>query len=694
MDIEIEIGSIIEFDDGDEHRLAIVTDTIGSKLAVLTADGDQMRTTPEQVSYRLGRGPADDAEAARDKLNKLDATVEQRRGDVDLEMLWEFVGGDSAPMGAEELAEVMFADDSSVTVLGMLRALREHPVYFKSRRDNQFEPRDEKKVEMLRRQHEVQQQKKKRRRRVLERFGELLGLPQEDRRAGVDEAMSEDDGFRNAVHTLQDFAAQSDDYHRADEAKQWLDDVMETADQRFGGPMNQKAFELMVALGLWGPHYNLAKHRWGIDETMPPAVVKAAEKLADERWEPEEYRRDMTGWTTVTIDSPSSRDLDDALSCRPTIDGGWELAVHITDPSAFVEIGSRLDREAQKRGTSVYLPRGVVPMFPRRLSEEKMSLLPDRLRPAVTTWVKFNQDLEVEDTEIFASTIRVDRRLSYRQVDQMLESTGEDRIADLVGRLAYVADECHNRRTEDAGAYFDLPDISIEVDDSSDPPEVDVEVIDTDTRARNLVGELMIVNNEMIGRFCARHQIPAIFRTQPQPDQPLVDEEIESIPEGIARTFAQVWRMNPGETSTQPGEHFGLGISNYAQVSSPIRRYTDLVCQRQVKAALIDEPLPYDQDDILEVLAGVQRRIDAASKAQRASERYWIVEHLSRCDEPLEAVVIDHYDDRGSRAAVFLTECAYRSKCTLRSNAPVGERIEVVVERADPRADVLSLRQV
>lgn len=693
MDFELEIGSIIEFDDGDAHRLAIVTDTIGKKLVVVTADDDEMRITPDEATFRLGDGPATSLNRARRKLQKLDETIAQRRTDIELEMLWEFVREQEDPIGADELAEVMFADDSAETVVAMLRALRDNPVYFKSRRDHEFEPRDESSVEMLRRQREAEQKKKRRRQRVLDTLADILETDDDQRTGRADEAMGEDDALRNSVHMLQDFAAEGDDYDRAEEAKELLDDLMETAGVQLGGPMEMKAFELMVELGLWDEHYNLAKHRYSIDETMPQPLVKRAEELADQPWEPEDFRRDLTGWTTVTIDAPSSRDLDDALSCRPTIDGGWELAIHITDPSAFVEPGSPLDQEAEKRGTSVYLPTGTVPMFPRQLSEQKMSLLPQRLRPALTTRVEFDENLEIVDSEIIPSTIRVDRRLGYREVDEMLESTGQDRFADLVQRLEYVADECHNRRTEDAGAYFELPDTEIVVDDDSEPPQVDVDVIDGDTRSRSLVGELMILNNDMIGRFCARRQIPAIYRTQSPPDEPLVDDEIESIPEGIARTFAQIWRMNPGETSSQPGTHFGLGLSTYAQASSPIRRYTDLVCQRQVKAALLDEPLPYQQEDILEVLGSVERAAKAASTTERETERYWLLYHLADCDEPMDAIVIDHYDDRGSRCAVFIEDCAYRSKCTLRDKVPVGESIRVVVERADPRQDALSLRQ-
>ncbi len=695
MDFEPEIGSIIEFDDGEEHQLAIVTDTIGKKkLALLTAGGDKMRTTRSDISYMLHAGSTQDLDRAQTKLAALDATIEGRRGDVELDMLWEFVREDDEAMSSKELAELMFADTADETILAMLRALRANPIYFKSRRDGRFEPRTDGQVASLKRQREARLEKERQYQTVLEAIATTLERPREERADHIEGLIGEHDALRDAIYLLQDFAAHGEHYNRRDEAEEILDDLLDRIDVHLDGHMDQKAFFLMRKLELWDEHYNLSLHQFRIDPDLPPEVVQRAEELAEKPWEPEATRRDMTAWTTVTVDSASSRDLDDALSCRPTIDGGWEVAIHIADPAAYIDVDSRLDAEAQKRGTSIYLPTGNISMFPRAFSEGKMSLLPEQLRPAVTTLVTFDEDLEIADTELFSSVIRVDRRFSYREVDALLQGDESGRFADLFQNLEFIASECHNQRTEDGGAYFDLPDLDIDVDDNTDTPKVSVEAVETETPSHSLVSELMILNNRLVGRFCARHELPAIYRTQEPPERPLIDDEILSIPEGVARTFAQIRRMKPGTITSQPGPHFGLGIHNYAQASSPIRRYPDLVCQRQIKAFVEERPLPYDQESILEVLANCERAISQASTTQRDTERYWLLYYLSNYDgAPLDAVVVDHYGDRGNRASVFLVDCAYRSSCSLRTEVPVGERLKVVVDRVDPRRDILSLRQ-
>ncbi len=693
---DLQIGSIIEFDAGEEYRLAIVTDTIGAKkLALLTADGDEMRTTPKKITFEVGSGSVDNPSWARDHLQKLEDTIDSRRREVDPEMLWEFVREDDEPMSAEALSELMFADSAPETVLALRRALRENSTYFKHRRDDLYEPRSDGQVASLRRQQEAQREREEKHRRVLDGIAEAFHLPPQERAAHIEEAMGEDDALRDAVYLLQDFAAHGENFPRRDDATTILDDLLSRIDRHFDGHMDQKAFFLMVELGLWDEHTNLCLHRYRIDPQFSDELVQEARRIADMPWEPESFRRDLTGWTAITIDAPSSRDLDDALSCRPTIEGGWELAIHIADPSAHIPLGSSLDEEAQRRATSIYLPTGNIPMFPRPLSEGKMSLLPGELRATMTTRVLIDENLDILETEIFPSVIEVDNRLSYDEVDQILQGGGEAdaRIADLVDRLAYIANECHNRRTEDAGAYFDLPDLHISVDDTADSPTVEVEAIDTDTPSRALVSELMILNNELVGQFCARRNIPVIYRVQEPPDDPLVDDEILAIPDGVARTFAQIRRMKPGDISTQPGPHFGLGLHGYAQASSPIRRYADLACQRQIKAHFIDETLPYDDESILEVLADVEQTVGEASNTERETQRYWLYYHLATVDEPLDAVVVEHYDQRASRASVFLTDCAYRSKCSLRTKVPVGESLQVIVDRADPRRDILTLRQ-
>lgn len=695
MDHDIEIGAIIEFEDGDQFRLGIVVELIGKKkLAVLTAGGDSMRALPDEVTAQFGTGPADAPERAQKKLAALEQTITSRQSDVELEILWEFAREDDDPRPARDLADLMFADDSPPTVAGLRRALSENQTYFKHRRDGLYEARSDGQVATLKRQRQAEQERQNQRQRIVDTIAKTLTLEPEARQDHIAEAMGNDDALRDGIYLIQDFAAHGQDYTRRDDAVDLLDDIIAAIDTHLDGHMDQKAFDLMRHLRLWEEHQNMALHRYRIGESFDDAVEAAAAEVADAPWEPEDWREDMTHWRAVSIDSAGTRDIDDALSCQPTIDGGWKLAIHIADPSAFVEAGSVLDNEARRRGTSVYLPGRTIPMFPRQLSEDKMSLVAGVARPAMTSLITFDDQLNVVDTQLVASVIEVDERLTYDDVDKLLAGDHSGPTAELLRNLAFLADQCRLNREQAGATSFNLPDLKVLVDRDGDTPQVEVQAVDTDTPSRDLVSELMILNNDQVGQFCARHDIPVIYRVQEPPEQDLEDDEILAIPEGPARTFAQIRRMNPGTITTHASLHFGLGLHTYAQASSPIRRYADLICQRQVKAFLRDQPLPYDNSDVLEILGDVDRAAGHAYDAERDTQRYWLTYYLSQLgDQPLRAVIVDHYDAQGSRVSVFLTDCAYRSKCAMRSKVAVGEEVTVVVDQANPRFDVLRLRQ-
>ncbi len=692
---EPEIGSVIEFQAGEEHRLGVITGTVGKKKFVLyTVGGEEMRTTASEITFGLGKVAADDPHRCEAKLTGLGQTIQSRQGDVEIGLLWEFVREDPGPYEASELAELIFSDEEPATVLATIRALRGDRVYFKARRDGKFEPRPPEQVEAVRAQVEAEERRRRQEEEVSGELTRLLEVPEEDRAKAVEEALGEKDRLRDTVHLLQEYAAQGPEFLHRDAAEEALDRLVDYRGRSLKGTRHLRAFYLMVELGLFEEHENLAMRRARIGWEFSGEVLEEAERVAEEVYEPEAWRRDLRGLTTVTIDAESSRDLDDGLSCQDRIEGGLEVYIHIADPSARVKAGTLLDEEARRRGTSVYLPEGTVPMFPERLSEGVMSLTAGEVRPAVTTRVVFDEDLEILETEVMASVITVDRRMSYDEVDEILQGEGAGRYEDLLQKLRYVAEGRYAAREEQGAMGFDLPETRVRVEKSEDPPRVEVEVVETETASRMLVSELMILNNEVVGRFCSERGIPVIYRIQEPPEEPLDDAEILSVPQGVARAFAQIRRMKPGELSSVPGWHFGLGTASYAQASSPIRRYADLACQRQIKAHLRGEELPYSEEEMLELLAVCGGAMGDATQAEREGNKYWILQYLAtRKGESLWATVVEHKDDAGTRVAVFLEDCAYRFNGTLRAKIPVGDRVQVVVERVDPRRESLSLKQ-
>lgn len=689
----MHVGDVVEFDAGDRHLLGVVTRELGEKYIVITEEGDEMRPTGDEITFEVGRSLSTDADTdtLQSRLERLQGEIDEVAEEIDVGFLWEFVPDDERVSPAS-LCELFFESQEPEQVLATRQRLREDPLYFKERGD-EFEPRSESQIEELERQLEAQREEERRRQEFLEEIDAILALEPEERTPRAEEAMA-DPEFREFAETLQEYAIYDQGYHDREEALELLDAVEEETGEHIRGSYGAKAFWLMVELGLWEEHENLWLHRYNLSGDPDGEVIEAVGELEQQGWEPEPWRRDWTERRTFSIDDPETRDIDDALSCRRTDDGTWEVGIHVADPSAHVDAGDPLDLHARDRGTSIYLPTGTLPMFPERMSEKIASLVEGALRPAISVVAEFDDDLELVDHEIAPTVVRVDDRLEYGQADAMLEGDASGELEDALEMLRRIADARLDERLERGALSIDLPDPQLEVRFDGDGVEVECSPEERESPAHELVSEFMILANTLLGKFCRDENIPVIYRAQESPDDPLDDAEIRDVPEGLPRQFAKLRRIKPGVLTTEPSSHFGLGVSAYTQATSPIRRYADLVCQRQVKAHLADEPLPHDADEMVELLGSVETTSREAGRAQSETERYWLLEYLRRnADRPYEATVIEHYNSDGTRAAVWVHQVAQKFTCNFRKSVPVGEKAEVVVESADPRADEISLSQ-
>ena len=330
-----------------------------------------------------------------------------------------------------------------------------------------------------------------------------------------------------------------------------------------------------------------------------------------------------------------------------------------------------------------------------------MSLLQGRDRPAVSVLLELDEWLAVRHFEVVASVVHVDRRLSYQQVDALLagaECDRDRRLVPALERMHQVAEEFYGERISQGAIDLDLPEIKLHVELPKGPgeaPVIEHEVLEAGAAGRMLVAEMMIGCNALVGRWCTERNLPVIYRRQEPPSRELSSRDLAVYPEGLARTHRLLRTMQRGESGLRPEPHHGLGLEQYVQVTSPIRRYSDMVCQRQIKAALRGQPLPYDEEELLAIAGDVERASRDAQRAGAESARYWLLQALAQESAPrhLDAVVLDHEDDQGTRAEIYLEALAMRRSATLRRRHPPGTRVRVEVGRVDPRRDELYLRE-
>jgi exoribonuclease-2 len=365
---------------------------------------------------------------------------------------------------------------------------------------------------------------------------------------------------------------------------------------------------------------------------------------------PEEPRVDLTHLPAYAIDDEGNQEPDDALS----LDGD-RLWVHVADVAALVRASSPVDREAQARGASLYLPEGTVAMLPVQ-AIERLGLGLAEMSPALSFGLDLNADGEIRDVEVARSWVRV-TRLTYDEADSLLD---EEPLRSL-HRLAHMNEA---RRMGQGAIALDLPDVKVEVDEG----EVTVRPLPR-LRSRDLVTEAMLLAGEAVARFALEHDIPIAFTTQ---DPPLSDER----PEDLAGMYALRRAFRPSQPGTTPGRHAGLGLESYVQATSPLRRYLDLVAHQQLRAYLRGEEL-LDAHEILERVGATAAVTGSVRQAERLARRHWTLVYLMQhTDWRGEGILVEM---RGSRGTVLIPHLDLDAKVHLGQDMPLNSPVPLAL---------------
>jgi ribonuclease R len=356
----------------------------------------------------------------------------------------------------------------------------------------------------------------------------------------------------------------------------------------------------------------------GLSRRFDPAVEHEASAAVAGPSE----RRDLRSLATFTIDPTGARDYDDAISAARQPDGATRVWVHIADVAAFVPPGSLVDREAQRRGTSVYVPGTVEPMLPAALSNEKCSLVPGADRMAVTVEIDFD-GARVLRAAFMRSIICSDERLDYERVDRIFadrEVAGEPWAAPLALARG-VARELARERARRGGLAISSAEPQFELDHAGHVHRV---TLGQQTESHELIEHLMIAANEQVAKLLAERDAPTLYRVHEQPDPERVERLVAQLASLGVPTPPLPEQLAPGEAGELVGKisqaveryvrssgrgrlafgslilrslkqafysprnlgHAGLRSARYCHFTSPIRRYPDLICHRALLAVV------------------------------------------------------------------------------------------------------------
>ena len=633
-------GRIIEFLDAEQLRVAYVRKQDHDRLHVIDPRGRNLSVSGDRVV--VVHGPASEGEfpaIARQISDKVSA----RQSEVDVELLWQSIGGSLREMEPEELAELFFAEKSPEAASAVFRALSEDNLFFK-RKGSLFLAKSVEQVssELTRRQR--QRERKEFRERTSAIITQLL---RQKKASPTPETEPVLDRIQNWLR-----------YKTGDEVGGLLEEVAGPAKAR------DAAYEILVHAGRVDPSKDRFLVMTGIDSEFSPQFIEAAHQLHP--YVHDVARLDYQDAFSFTIDDEDTREVDDALSVSR--EGGEIIVgIHIADVSVFVHKADLLDIEAARRSSTIYLPGTTVRMFPERLSTDLVSLNSGTVRPAYTVEVRFDEQGNRVGYRIALTSLNVKRRLSYDEADAAFEA-GNESLRTLHG----IARLLHDVRAARGAITLRRPELKIRV--AGD--EIEIKTINPNSPSRFIVSEMMILANGLSADFASVNALPVIYRTQ-EPREAVAAEEtpVDALAfERLRKTFKR------SRLSLTPALHSGLGLSAYTQASSPIRRYADLVTQRQFTAMLSGKPIPYGREELLQILVTAEAAEQEIRTIEDRSTNYWLLEYLARYkrEEVLSAVVLD------PKGNIELRDFYLRGKMTATNKTKPGDVVNVRIENIDP----------
>lgn len=413
----------------------------------------------------------------------------------------------------------------------------------------------------------------------------------------------------------------------------------------------ENAHKLLLDTQFWPYYKNPHPMRWGL------SMQSAQEKLSH----PPKEERVRVAHTAFAIDNAWSSDPDDAVF----FDGTY-LWVHIADPASTVLPDTKIDRAAMNRGATLYLPEGAA----RMLSEESLEDYALGLREesyALSFKMKLDENATILETEVLKTIVSV-KRLTYS------EASAEAESAELSPLFA-IAKANIEKRKKNGAVFIDLPEVHIGVTPKTDKenPIVTISSVES-TTAADMVREMMLLAGEAASRFAFKNKIPFPYVSQEEPDIP------KDLPLHLAGQYRLRRSMRARSVGTIPSAHAGLGLGMYSQVTSPLRRYSDLVAHQQLRAFIDGQPL-LTKDEVLNRISTGDASAMAAVKAERKSNLHWTLCYLIQNPSWQGEGIIVELKDR--RATVLIPSLAHETQIAVSSNAKLNDTVLLKASNID-----------
>jgi exoribonuclease-2 len=650
-------GTVVTYFDKDRIISAVCLECKENRLHLLSEHSREINLGLSRVIHSTP-APLKSDGSRENLLKALKALLQEAealKAGINTEDLWNLVQGEAEHLDIQYLAELVFGGNPTpAQAAATLRALYGDKIHFKLNQGAFII-------------HSAEQARKieTKIRRDAERENDLAEGSDWLRKKWAGTPVDDPAGKSHYVSLLRGFAVFGDEYPEAPMAAEMLKRAQ----------LNQPdmPLKLLIKMGEVGENENILLERHAIPSHWTPEALSESERILESFSETQlpvhPVRRDLRDLAVFSIDSETTRDIDDAVSIELG-DEGSRIGIHITDVAEFILPGTQLDREASERTASLYMPEGKIPMLPSPLSEGILSLGEGKPRLAVSIDIRFDASLNLTGFTIFPSVIRVKRRYTYAEANELIHDSRE--FSCLYG----LAQRLREKRVGAGALLLPIPELIITVDGEG---SIQISKRERELPSEIIISELMILTNWLCAGFLQRQSIPLIYRNQPEPR--------ETVPgagqDNLLLNLRQRRLLNRVTLSTAAGNHSSLGLQPYSTFTSPIRKYADLVAQRQLKAALLGESSPYPEAELRKIITDLEINGAKINLVQEQRHRYWLTKHLAgKIGDTLNALVVNQVFNR---CDLFLTDYLVETSfpCPPSAAPAPGTTLAVRLEKVD-----------
>lgn len=651
--MNLSTGCIVEFSaKGSQPETGVVLSAAGGTVRLYLLNGKETTIQEKKILHATSRAQtsASDREQCRHNLTHINNLREKASESIDLAELHGLLIEEQRPYSLTELASFLFGAEDDDSTAALLRKLCADHLYFKNRNDT-YQPVSAEELKLAREQlakKELVEREEAQLVDALKKLGNSTAFPE---------------ALKEHLADLKTLVA------CGEEAK--ISRRLTAALEKSGFDNQRKLFQALVNAEVLHPDENLAIIRTRLPVEFSDDQVAEAKMLCNTDIVAIE-RANLLELRVWAIDTPGSKDRDDAFSFEQHADGSYTLQVHIADPAELILPGSLLDKEASRRGSSVYMPDQRVHMLPAEISEHFLSLSEGHVRLALTFIIEFSAECEIKSLKILESLIKIEKAIDYDTADTLLDSQ------PWLKEALTFAEKLKKKREANGAVMFPRqPELSVKLVDG----EIIIDQRNRDDLTQGMIAEFMIWTNHAAADWCRKHEVPCLYRVQEgDANIPEFGDSFEPVAFfAVLRTFRKT------VVSSSPGRHYSLGLDGYTQVTSPLRRYSDLLLHRQIKAKINNRAPQYDQNELAQIMLIADSAVSRADEMMRDRDRYFLHKYIKQLQKSQEVVYNGVVVEVGMTEVTFYVDffCSFKRCRKPAFDVVVGQKVSVRVNQID-----------